>query len=171
MALEQRAERRHRDDDGEDEIELALLQAGAEADGIIHEADGAAVTGAFFSEEKGNSKSTWACWAVEPVEQAAGEGLDFLDVENGAVFVERLDETAHVGPFVMVREIDGEGDGRDGVLRPVGLVEHGDGVAQVFDAHAVDGDLAVVGLALGVLEFYQRLHPPDDTWGGRGFNF
>jgi hypothetical protein len=70
----------------------------------------------------------------------------------------------------MMGQIDGQGDGGDGVLGMVRLVEDGDGVAQVFDADAVNGDLAVIDFALGVFKLYERLHHGEDTCAAGGFN-
>jgi hypothetical protein len=53
-------------------------------------------------------------------------------------------------------------------LRPVRLVQHGDRVPEVFHPDSVDGDLAVVDFALGVLELYERLHPAEDTCAAGG---
>ncbi len=88
--------------------------------------------------------------------QAFGEHFEqfayFVDVEFGAAGVERLDEAAHVRALEMLWQIYGQRDGRDGVLFDLRLVENPHRETEVFDAYAVDGDLAVIRLVLSVFE-------------------
>jgi len=55
-----------------------------------------------------------------------------------------------VGAFVLMGQIDGEGDGGDGVLFCLIAISDTKGEAQVADADPVDGDAAVVVLVLRV---------------------
>lgn len=58
-----------------------------------------------------------------------------------------------MGAFEMVGQVNGQGDGGDGVLRGTGTVANDNGVAESFDAHLVDPEIAEVRRGLGVVEF------------------
>jgi hypothetical protein len=64
--------------------------------------------------------------------------------------MQHLDEAAHVRAFLLMRQIDGEGDRGHGVLHGAIAISDAQGEAQATNAHAVDGKLAVVAFALGV---------------------
>ena len=90
---------------------------------------------------------------VEAGGELVEDGVDVIHVEFGTEFVEDLDEAAHVGAFEVVGEVDGEGNGGDGVLRFARFVANLHGVAEGADPDAIDGDLAVVGFVLGIFEW------------------
>ena len=73
-------------------------------------------------------------------------------MNQAAVFLQDLDEAAHVGALELMRKIDGEGDGGDGVLGRMGPVTDHDGISEAFDADFVDSQVAKVGRGLGVLQ-------------------
>jgi hypothetical protein len=66
--------------------------------------------------------------------------------------VQDLDEAAHVRALELMREINGKGNGGDGVLHGGITVADAHGEAQAADADPVDGQTAVIKLALRVLE-------------------
>ena len=67
-----------------------------------------------------------------------------------AVRVQDLNKATHMGPFELVRKIDGHGQPGDGGLTLILPIEHDDGIPKIADSHLIDGDLAVVRLALNV---------------------
>ena len=73
-----------------------------------------------------------------------------------AAGVESLYEAAHVSALKLLRKVHGESDRGDGVLFGVCFVPHSHWKAEVFDTDAVDGDLTVIGLVLGVFEVSER---------------
>ena len=83
--------------------------------------------------------------------------MDVGHVEDWAVFVERLHEAAHVRPLVMVGQVHGQRHGCDGTLDRVGLVPNLDRVTKVFDPNAVNRNLPVVRLILGVFQVLDGL--------------
>jgi len=68
------------------------------------------------------------------------------------MFLEDFDKTAHVGAFELVGEIDGEGDHGDGVLGRVGAVANNDRIAESFNAHFIDPQVAKIRRGLCVLK-------------------
>lgn len=88
------------------------------------------------------------------------EGLekfaDFVDVQIATAGVESLDESAHMSALKLLWEVYGEGDRGDSVLFGVCLVPDSHWETEVFDTDAVDGDLTVIGLVLGVFEVSER---------------
>ena len=66
--------------------------------------------------------------------------------------MEHLDKAAHVGAFVMMRQIHGHIDHGDGVLGGLVTIPNAERETDIFDADAVDGDAAVVTLILRVFE-------------------
>jgi hypothetical protein len=71
------------------------------------------------------------------------------------VGVENLHKAAHVGAFVVVRQIHGHGNGGNGVLRALLAVGDDQRELEATDADAVDGQAAVVVLGLGVGESHK----------------
>ena len=66
--------------------------------------------------------------------------------------MENFDKATHVGAFELVGEVDGEGDGGDGILGSVSAVADDDGVAESFDADLIDPEISGIGRGLGVWE-------------------
>ncbi len=73
-------------------------------------------------------------------------------MDETAVFLEDFDEATHVSAFELVGEVDGEGDGGDGILGSVSTVADDDGVAESFDADLIDPEISGIGRGLGVWE-------------------
>ena len=91
--------------------------------------------------------------ALEPLRELNENIADVADMEDGAVGIERLDETAHVGSLEVVRQVDRKLDRGDcGLLGLVIPVADADRVAQILHPDAVDGNTAVVGQTLGIAE-------------------
>jgi hypothetical protein len=64
--------------------------------------------------------------------------------------MKHLDKPAHVGPFILMGQIDIHIDGGDRILRSLTAIANGYRVSQIFDADLVNGDVAVVALILRV---------------------
>ena len=73
-------------------------------------------------------------------------------MDESAVFLKNFDKATHVGAFELVGEVDGEGDGGDGILGGVSTVADDDGVAKSFDADLIDPKISRIGRGLGVWE-------------------
>ena len=71
-------------------------------------------------------------------------------MDESAVFLENFDKATHVSPFELVGEVDGEGDGGDGILGGVSTIADDDRVAESFDADFIDPEVAGIGRGLGV---------------------
>ena len=87
---------------------------------------------------------------LEGLSQFSQDYAELLEVHLSPVGIEDLDEAAHVGPLVVVGQIDVHVDAGHGLLGAVPLVADGDRVADVLDPHLVDLDVAVVFQALDV---------------------
>jgi hypothetical protein len=57
-----------------------------------------------------------------------------------------------VGAFELVGEVDGEGDGGDGILGGVSAIADDNGVAESFDADLIDPEISGIRGGLGVWE-------------------
>ena len=73
-------------------------------------------------------------------------------MDESAVYLQDFDKAAHVSAFELVGEVDGEGNGGDGILGGVSTVADDDGVAESFDADLIDPEVAGIGGGLGVWE-------------------
>jgi hypothetical protein len=91
---------------------------------------------------------------------------DVIDMHNRPVSVEDFDEPAHVRALEFLGQIDIHADGGHGVLHFARFVPQQDGEAQTSHADFVDSQLAVIALALLVMQ----LGPPR-VWGIGGFGW
>jgi len=57
-----------------------------------------------------------------------------------------------VSAFELVGEVDGEGDGGDGILGSMSTIADDDGVAESFDADLIDPEIPRIRGGLGVWE-------------------
>jgi hypothetical protein len=73
-------------------------------------------------------------------------------VDESAVFLKNFDKATHVGAFELVGEVDGEGDGGDGILGGVSAIADDNGVAESFDADLIDPEISGIRGGLGVWE-------------------
>jgi hypothetical protein len=73
-------------------------------------------------------------------------------VDETAVFLQDFDKATHVSAFELVGEVDGKGDGGDGILGSVSTVADDDGVAESFDADLIDPEISGIGRGLSVWE-------------------
>jgi hypothetical protein len=80
-------------------------------------------------------------------------GGDICDIDTLPVSVQDLNETAHVCPLEVVRQVYIHVDGRNGMLGAIFLVQHRDGITDALHPHLVDFDVAVVFEALDVGDF------------------
>ena len=69
-----------------------------------------------------------------------------------AVGVEHFDKAAHVGAFELFGQIHEHPDRGNGILHGTRLVADLDGKSQAADAYFVDAQIAVVALALLVVQ-------------------
>ena len=73
-------------------------------------------------------------------------------MDESAVFLENFDKATHVSAFELVGEVDGEGDGGDGILGSVSAVADDDGVAESFDAYLIDPEISGIGGGLSIVQ-------------------
>ena len=136
---------------GHFEAEIFAVESGIETGLVIHQAGGAGDWG-FFFDEVGEIKFKVGGVGLKAFLQGPENGRDAFHVDQTAVFLQNLDEAAHVGALKLMGEINGEGDGGDGVLGRVGPVTNNDGIAEAFDADLVDSQIAEVGRGLGIVQ-------------------
>jgi len=79
--------------------------------------------------------------------------VNVFHMNHVTVGVEHFNETAHVGAFEFLGQIDKETDGGDSVLKSVGLVANLDGKTEAAHTDFIDAQIAVVTLALFVVKF------------------
>ena len=137
--------------DGDFEAEIFTVEGGVEVDLIVDEAGGGG-DGRFFFDEVRKVEFEVGGVGLEALLESAEDGGDAFDMNEAAVFLENFEEAAHVGAFELVGEIDGEGDGGDGVLGRVGPVAHEDGIAETLNADLIDPEISGIRRGLGVLE-------------------
>jgi hypothetical protein len=77
-------------------------------------------------------------------------GRKLLQGNFGAQQVQQLNETAHVGTLVVVGQIHKHVDDGNGMLRSLPSITNGDGIAKIFNPNLIDGNIAVIRLALYV---------------------
>ena len=92
-------------------------------------------------------------------------------MNEATMFLEYFDKTAHVGAFELVGEIDGKGDRGDGVLGRVGAVANNDRIAESFNAHFIDPQVAEIRRGLCVLkgvglgrDLFQSMTTLTESW-------
>jgi len=74
-------------------------------------------------------------------------------MENWTVGIEDFHKTTHVGAFVMMRKVHSQLDGGDRILTGfVKFIPNFNWVAEFFYSHAVDSDLAIIRLALRIMQ-------------------
>lgn len=139
------------DGDGDFKAEILAVEGGIEADLVIDEA-GRGGHGSFFFNEIREVEFEVSGVGLEAFLEGTENGGNTFDVDEAAVFLENFEEAAHVGAFELVGEIDGEGDGGDGVLGGVSAIADEDGVAQAFDADLINAQVAGIGGRLGIVE-------------------
>ena len=144
-----RAEGGDADDDGGDEVGFFRIGRGGEAGGVVEEAGGTG-NGGVFGEEEGELEIEVGALAVEAADERAEKAVDVLGVEDGTVGLQHFEEAAHVGAFELVRQVHGELHGGNGALGFALADGDAQGKTEIFDADAVDVNLAVVRLALRV---------------------
>ena len=133
------------------EAEILSVEGGIETSLVIHQAGGAGDR-SFLFDEVGKIKFEVGGVGLKSFLQGPKNRWDAFHVNQAPVFLQNLDEAAHVGPLELMGKIDGEGDGGDGVLGRMGPVTDHDGISEAFDADFVDSQVAKVGRGLGVLQ-------------------
>ena len=93
------------------------------------------------------------------------DGADLFQADVPAVFAEDLDEPAHVRALVAMGQVDVHVDPGHGVLGALELVQHHNGIGDVFHPHLVDVDGVGADVVLDVAQFRHR---EDRGWGFRG---
>ena len=137
--------------DGDFEAEIFAVKGRIEMGLVIDEALSGGDRGLFFDE----------VWKIEfevgrvglkTLLESAEDSGNALHMNEAAMFLEDLDKTAHMGAFELVGEIDGEGDRGDGVLGRVCAVADNDRIAESFNAHFIDPQVAEIRRGLGILK-------------------
>jgi hypothetical protein len=75
---------------------------------------------------------------------------DIFNIDSLPVPVQDLDETTHVSPLEVVRQVHIHIHGSDGVLSAIFLIQHRNGVADALHPDLIDFDVAVVFLILDI---------------------
>ena len=133
------------------EAEIFAVESGIKTGLVIHKARGAGNRGFLFDEVR-EIKFKVGRVGQKALLQGSENSRDAFHMNQAAVFLQNLDEAAHVRAFELMGKIDGEGDGGDGVLGRMGPVTNHDGIAEAFDADFVDSQVAEVGRGLGILQ-------------------
>ena len=77
---------------------------------------------------------------------------DVLDVDDVPMRIEHFEEAAHVRALEFLRQIHEKANGRDCILQGMGFVANLNGKSQPSHAHLVDAQLAVIALALLIVQ-------------------
>ena len=133
------------------EAEIFAVESGIKTGLVIHKARGAGNRGFLFDEVR-EIKFEVGGVGLKAFLQGSENGRDAFHVNQTAVFLQNLDEAAHVGALELMRKIDGEGDGGDSVLGRMGPVPNHNGIAEAFNADFVDSQIAKVGRGLSVVK-------------------
>lgn len=94
--------------------------------------------------------------SVEARHEFSGHSCHGGNGEFGAMGVEHLHKPAHVGAFVLMRQVDCECDGGDRVLLRLIAVSDAEREAQIANADPINRDATVVALVLRVCESSHR---------------
>ena len=145
------AESGDRNSDGDFEAKIFAVKSCIEVGLVIDEA----LSGgdrSFFFDEVGKIEFEVGRVGLETILESAEDGGNAFHMNEATVFMEDLDKTAHVGALELVGEIDGQGYRSDGVLGRVGAVANDDRIAESFDAHFIDPQVAEIWGGLSVLK-------------------
>jgi hypothetical protein len=137
--------------DGDFEAEIFAVKGRIEVGLVIDEALRSGDRG-FFFDEVGEIEFEVGRVGLKTLLESAEDSGNALHMNEAAMFLEDLDKTAHMGAFELVGEIDGKGDRGDGVLGRVGAVANDDWIAESFDAHFIDPQVAEIWGSLGILK-------------------
>ncbi len=91
-------------------------------------------------------------FSVQSGQQLGGHGRNAGDGELSTMSVQNLDKATHVSTFVLMRQIDCHIHRSDGVLSQLISITDAEWKTDVFDANAVNSDLAVIAFILRVFE-------------------
>jgi len=174
------AEGSDRNSDCDFEAEIFAVKSCIKVGLVVDEALSGGDRGLFF-DEVGEIEFEVGRVGLEAFLESSEDCGDAFHMNEATMFLEDFDKTAHVGAFELVGEIDGEGYRSDGVLGCVGAVANDDRIAESFDAHFIDpqvaeiwGGLSVlkrVGLGLGL---FQSMATLTESWfwaKGRDLDF
>lgn len=139
------------DFDGDDEVDLLSFCIDLKDDAVVEQAFSLGDGGA-FGAEIGEAELDMGLLGMQAGEQLVGDDGNVGDGELAAMGVQDFHKAAHVGAFVLMRQIDGHVYRGDGVLDLLVSVTNAEWEADIFDADAIDGNLAFVTLILRVFE-------------------
>ena len=138
------------DGDGDLEAEIFPMKCSIEAGLVVDQAGGSRDWGLLFNEVR-EVEFEMSGVGLQAFLKGAKNGGYAFHVDQASMFLQDFDETAHVGPLELVRKVDGQGYGGDGVLGGVGPITNDDRVAEAFDADLVDPEVAKIRGGLSVL--------------------
>ena len=136
---------------GDFEAEIFAVKGCIEVGLVIDEALSGGDRGLFL-DEVGEIEFEVGRVRLEAFLESSEDGGDALHMNEATMFLEDFDKTAHVGAFELVGEVDGKGDRGDGVLGRVGAVPNNDRIAESFNAHFIDPQVAEIRRGLCVLK-------------------
>lgn len=145
------AQRGDRNTHTHDEIHVLAIPGGGKTRGVVEQTASTRNRSRLFQEKRKLEVKVGGS-GMEALLEFLQHLRQILHVQDRAVGVEHFDEAAHVGAFVVVWQIHRHLHRGDGALDDMVFVADLDGIAQIFHADAVDGQSAVVGLALCVVQ-------------------
>jgi len=165
------------DGDGDLEAEIFPMKCGIEAGLVVDQAGGSRDWGLLFNEVR-EVEFEMSGVGLQAFLKGAKNGGYAFHVDQASMFLQDFDETAHVGPLELVRKVNGQGHGGNGVLGGVSPITNDDRVTESFDAHLVNPEVAKIRRGLGVLQeiglrrgLFQRMiilpqSQGEGKWGG-----
>jgi len=156
--------------DGDFETKIFAVKSCIKVGLVIDEALSGGDRGFFFDEVR---KIEFEVGRVrlEAFLESSEDCGDAFHMNEATMFLEDFDKTAHVGAFELVGEVDGEGYRSDGVLGRVGAVANNDRIAESFNAHFIDPQVAEIRRGLCVLkgvglgrDLFQSMTTLTESW-------
>ena len=149
-------ERRDRNDDRYDEIDLAISlprkpagQCGIEPNRVVEQSDGLGDGGCLF-QKIGKLKVNMGLITLQRLGKLHQNIADIADMEDRPVRVQYLDESAHVRPLEMMRKINRHLNRGDCSLLAVIFIPDTDRITQILHPDAINRKLPVIRKILRV---------------------
>lgn len=136
--------------DRENKIQLRAPQGGIKADGVIHQTLLVGNRG-LFDQEEGKFHFEMGIGCIQPQLHGPQDLGNVLNVNDISMFIENLNETAHVRSLKLFRQVDEKTQCGDCILeRLVAFVTYLDRESKASDAYLINGQLTEVRLTLFV---------------------
>jgi hypothetical protein len=142
----------NRNGDPHDQGMMSIHQRGKKPAGVAQETFGPGYGSSFFDKVRKFHFEISRLRIQLPLHLIEDRGNGF-DIDGASIFVQDLNEPAHVGPFKLMGEVDIHIHPTHGMLDLVPLVENGYGVFDIFDPHLIDFDAAKIRTVLNIDHF------------------